>query len=92
MKLIALMGLLSLASVAVSASDFKEKLMNAAKDKKNQEQAKEIAQKGIEYLKGEKKEEPKAEVAPEPSVAEKTAKPAKSKKASKKTAKKKNLN
>lgn len=88
MKLIALIGLLSLTSGA-SASDFKEKLMNAAKDKKNQEQAKEIAQKGIEYLKSDKKEEPKAEVVSAPApVTEKDIKPAKSTKTTKKKAKK----
>ena len=92
MKLLASLSLLSLLSLAggsVSASDFKDKLLNAAKDKKNQEQAKEVAQKGIEYIKGEKKEEAKPEVAPVPAPAPVAEKDAKSSKTSKKKTKKK---
>lgn len=89
MKIIVLIGLLSLTTSNLMASDFKEKLMNAAKDKKNQEQAKEIAQKGIEYIKADKKEEPKSEIAPAPvaPITEKVTPPAPIKK--KKTKKKK---
>jgi len=50
----------------VDASDFREKLISAAKDKKNQEQAKELALKGIEYIKNEQKIELKPEVATAP--------------------------
>lgn len=64
MKLITMISVLGLLSNAY-ASDLSDKLMAAAKDKKNQEQAKEIAKKGMEYIKGEKKDEVKPEAKPE---------------------------
>lgn len=88
MKLIALISLLGLFATSTFALDLKDKLMEAAKDKKNQEQAKEIAQKGMEYIKSEKKEEPKAEVAPVV-TSEKVAVPAPAKNKKVKKAKKK---
>jgi hypothetical protein len=53
-------------SFATFASDMKERFLAAAKDKKNQEQAKEIAQKGVDYIKEQNanKVEVKAEPAP----------------------------
>jgi outer membrane biosynthesis protein TonB len=64
MKLIIFLSVFSLLN-SVVASDFSDKLLTAAKDKKNQEQAKEIAKKGVEYIKGEKKAEVKPEPTPE---------------------------
>jgi len=53
----------------------KEKLIEAAKDKENQEKAKEIAKQGIEYIKEKaaSKEEVKADPAPVASPAVKKA-------------------
>jgi outer membrane biosynthesis protein TonB len=64
MKLLTFVSVITLVSSAF-ASDFSDKLLTAAKDKKNQEQAKEIAKKGVEYIKGEKKAEVKPEPTPE---------------------------
>lgn len=90
MKMIALIGLLTLSATSAFALDFKDKLMEAAKDKKNQEEAKEIAKKGMEYIKSEKKEAPKVEVAPVAAPApEQAAVPAPVKKKKAKKAKKK---
>jgi hypothetical protein len=67
MKLILSIGIVVLASTSVFALDLKESIITAAKDKKNQEQAKEIAQKGIDYIKEQK--QAKTEVKAEPVVA-----------------------
>lgn len=88
MKIILILGFYILVNGNVFAFDFKGKLLEAAKDKKVQEQAKEIAQKGIEYIKGDKKDEVKAEVVPvpvTPPVVEKTIKKIKHKRTAKKT-------
>ena len=96
MKTILSLSLLTLMSTRTFALDLKGKLIEAAKDKKNQEIAKEYAQKGVDYIKGDKKEEVKAEVKAEvapvsatPPVEEKTAKKIKKKKSSKKDKNKK---
>ena len=88
MKIILILGLMILANSDVFALDFKGKLLEAVKDKKNQEQAKEIAQKGIEYIKGDKKAGVKPEEVPAPvapPVVEKTVKKTKHKKTVTKT-------
>jgi hypothetical protein len=92
MKIIVLLGFVLVTASSAFALDMKETLLNAAKDKKNQEQAKEIAQKGVEYIKA--KVETKPEVTPVPApapVVEKSA-PADKKAKAKKKAKKKKVN
>jgi hypothetical protein len=86
MKLIIFISVFSLLT-SVFASDFSDKLLTAAKDKKNQEQAKEIAKKGVEYIKGEKKAEVKPE--PTPEVTGTPAPPPSDKQIAKKAKKKK---
>ena len=66
MKINLILGLFILFTSNVFAIDFKGKLLEAAKDKKNQDQAKEIAKKGMDYIKSDKKEEVKSEVVPAP--------------------------
>ncbi|MDD4976361.1 MAG: hypothetical protein PHY93_18525 [Bacteriovorax sp.] len=88
MKIILVLGFFILVNANVFAFDFKGKLLEAAKDKKVQEQAKEIAQKGMEYIKGDKKDEVKTDVVPAPvtpPVVEKTIKKTKHKKIAKKS-------
>lgn len=86
MKKILILSFLILANGDAFALDLKGKLLEAAKDKKNQEKAKEIAQKGVDYIKGDKKAEVKSEEVPVPAaspVDEKKAKKTKHKKKAK---------
>ena len=55
------MGIFLIVITSNAFADMKETLMKAAQDKKNQEQAMELAKKGMAYVKGDKKEAPKAE-------------------------------
>jgi hypothetical protein len=80
MKNILILSFLVLAATNAFALDLKGKIIEAAKDKENQKKAIEYAQKGVEYIKGDKKEEVKEEVSSAPiasSVSEKA--PSKSK-------------
>lgn len=61
MKLIALLGLVLLSFSSFAGLDVKEFIEKAAKDKKMQEQAKDIAKKGLEYIQGNKEEVKKEE-------------------------------
>lgn len=65
MKLISGLFLTLITSNAMAEMNLKETLLKAAQDKKNQEQAMELAKKGMEHFKGGKKAEQVAEAKPE---------------------------
>lgn len=70
MKLITGLFLAIIATNALAEMTMKETLLKAAQDKKNQEQAMELAKKGMQYLKDDKKTEVKEEAKP---IEQKTA-------------------